>query len=117
MVTVVLRPPWVASPRQMEELAAAGGRPAERFGTFTYVDARDLAVAFRRAVEVPLEGHHVAFTTADDSTVAEPLSQVLPRLVPEIAPLSSNIVGHGSTVTSMHAKRLLGWNPMRTWRK
>ena len=116
MDTTVLRPPWVASPEQMAELAAKGGRPMERFGTFTYLDARDLAVAYRQALELPLHGHHVAFVVADDSTVATPLAELLPRLKPELAKRAEGIVGFGSTVTAAYAKQLLDWKPVRSWR-
>src|SRR5579871_1287092 len=42
METVVLRPPWVASPEEMAQLRQSGGRQPSRFTLYNYVDVRDL---------------------------------------------------------------------------
>jgi nucleoside-diphosphate-sugar epimerase len=118
METVVLRPPGVLSPEQLEEMRANGGRPPSRmFVLCNYVDARDLARAYRLAVERPLAGCHVLFVAADDSTVAEPLAKVLPELLPGIGDMANHLTGTESGVTSARAKNVLGWKPEHSWRQ
>ncbi len=115
--TVVLRPPWVASPEELEQVAAQDGHTPTRFGTFTYVDVRDLAVAFRLAVERAVEGHLVLFVAADDSTVAGPLSKVLVNLAPAIGQFASALGDESALVSSARAKAILDWKPVHSWRR
>ncbi|HLG72859.1 MAG TPA: NAD(P)-dependent oxidoreductase [Chloroflexota bacterium] len=116
MATIVLRPPWVASPEEMDELGRSGGRRPTRFVLYNYVDARDLAEAYRLAVERPLVGHTVLFTTANDSSVAEPLCELFPRLLPELGSMAQELTGTRPSVRNDRARRVLGWQPKRGWR-
>jgi nucleoside-diphosphate-sugar epimerase len=116
VVTVALRPPWVVSPEQLEELQREGGRTPDRFALYNYIDVRDVAEAFRLAVERPLSGHTCLFTCADDSSVAEPLCDLLPRLLPELGNMARNLTGTRPSVSNARAKELLGWRPTRSWR-
>jgi UDP-glucose 4-epimerase len=117
MATLVLRPSAVMSPEQMLELHRDGGRPPARFDTCTYGDVRDVAAAYRLAVDRPLPGHTVLWVIADDSIVAEPLCDLLPRLMPAIGDLARELTGARASITSARAKELLGWQPRRTWRR
>jgi nucleoside-diphosphate-sugar epimerase len=117
METVVLRPSAVQAPDQMARLARSGGRPPGGFDTYTYVDVRDLARAYRLAVERPIDGHVVLWTVADDSIVAEPLSALLPRLLPAIADMARTLNGTQSAVTTARSKAVLGWQAERSWRR
>jgi nucleoside-diphosphate-sugar epimerase len=116
METIALRPPGVLTPEQLEALRADGGRRPVRFSLGDYVDVRDLAAAFRLAVERPLTGGTVLFVAADDSNIPEPLSVVLPRLLPEIGDLARNLTGTASGVSNARAKKVLGWQPQHSWR-
>ena len=116
METVMLRPPGVVTPEQLEELRAAGGRRPPRFSLCDYVDLRDLASAFRLAVERPLTGGTALFVVADDSNTPEPLSVVLPRLLPGIGDLAKNLTGTASGTSNARAKKVLGWQPQYSWR-
>jgi nucleoside-diphosphate-sugar epimerase len=116
METVALRPPGVLTPEQLEALRADGGRRPLRFSLGDYVDVRDLATAFRLAVERPLPSGTVLFVAADDSNVPEPLAELLPRLVPEIGDLARKLTGSASGVSNARAKKLLGWQPEYSWR-
>lgn len=117
METVVLRPPWVVSPEQMEELRRDGGRAPTRFSLCNYVDARDLAEAYRLAVERPIDGHTVLFTTANDSSTNEPLCSLFPRLLPDIGDMAQELTDGRPSVTNNRAKQLLGWRPKYRWRQ
>lgn len=116
METVVLRPPGVLSPEQLEEMRGAGRPLPSRFLLCAYIDVRDLARAYRLAVERPLSGNTVCFISADDSSVAEPLSNVLPRLLPEIGEMARHLTGTSPAVSNARAKQVLGWKPEHSWR-
>jgi nucleoside-diphosphate-sugar epimerase len=117
METVVLRPSGVMSPAEMAQLRASGGRPARRFDTFTYVDVRDLATAYRLAVERPLDGHTVLWIVADDSMTSEPLGEAYARLMPSVADMARVLTGDRPAISNARAKAVLGWRPLRSWRR
>ncbi len=114
--TVVIRPSGVVTPEALDEIRRAGGREPEGWREYSYIDVRDLAVAFRLAVEKPLPGCTVMFVVADDSTVAEPLCDLLPRLNPAIGDRARALTGTRPVFTNARAKEILGWKPMHTWR-
>ncbi len=117
METVLFRPPWIVSPEELRSLGETGGVTPTRFGLFHYVDARDLAEAFRLAIERPLDGCHVLFTGSGESCVDEPLCTVYPRLMPGIGEMASGLTGVSSPVSIERARRVLGWTPKRSWRR
>ncbi len=117
METVMLRPPWVVSPEELQTLHETGGVTPSEFALFHYVDARDLAAAFRSAIERPLDGHHVLFTGSGESTVDEPLCTLYPRLMPAIGDKASDLTGIRSSVSNQRAQEFLGWTPKRSWRQ
>ena len=117
METVVLRPPWVVSPEELEALGEKGGVTPNRFALFHYVDTRDLADAFRLAIERPLDGCHVLLTGSGESTVDEPLCSLYPRLMPAIGNRASSLSGIRSSVSNERARKILGWVPKRSWRQ
>lgn len=116
MTTVVLRPHWVANPEELDRLAAEGGRTPTRFGTYTYIDVRDLARALCRALEADLSGHHVLYVNADDTTASEPLRDAVTRLLPEAALLADGLTGTRPGISNDRARAILGWRPERSWR-
>jgi nucleoside-diphosphate-sugar epimerase len=117
---VVLRPPWVVMPDGMDRLRQDGGRRISRFGTGSYVDVRDLAEAYRLALEAPAEriaASPVLFIVADDASIAEPLSQFMPRMLPAIGDMAAGLGGGRPAVSNERAKVALGWRPRRSWRQ
>ena len=114
--TVVIRPSGVVTPEALDEIRRTGGREPEGWREYSYIDVRDLAVAFRLAVEKPLPGCTVMFVVADDSTVAEPLCDLLPRLNPAIGDRAQELTGTRPVFTNARAKEILGWKPVHTWR-
>jgi nucleoside-diphosphate-sugar epimerase len=117
METVALRFPWVVVPEALEQLRRDGGQPTSRFRLCNYVDVRDLAEAFRLAVERPLHGHHTLHVCADDSRVAEPLCDLFPRLLPEIGDMARELTGSRPSVDNRRARATLGWQPRHSWRR
>ena len=116
MDTVLIRPPWIASPEELREVRRAGGRTVTEFGPCHYIDVRDLAEALRKAVERPLSGCRTLFVGAGESSVAEPLSELYPRLLPAIGGMAAGLTGTASWVSITRARRLLDWTPRRSWR-
>ena len=116
METVLIRPPWIASPEELLEVRRAGGRAVAEFGPCHYIEVRDLAAALRKAVERPIAGCQTIFVGAGESTVAEPLSELYPRLLPAIGGMAASLTGAAAWVSTERARRLLDWAPLRSWR-
>ena len=114
--TVMLRPSGVVSPDELEQMSKDGGRQPTGFHAYSYVDARDLAVAFRLAVERSIPSGTILFVVADDSTVAEPLCELYPRVMPGIGDKARSLTGSKGAYSNARAKRLLGWQPVHSWR-
>ncbi len=117
MEAIALRPPRVLFPDGAERLRAQGGNRPNKFDLCGYIDARDLAVAYRRCVEIPDLGHEVFFIAADDNTAAEPLCELLPRLMPALGEKARTLTGNRPGVSNERAKRKLQWQPRYSWRK
>jgi len=115
--TVSLRPSGVVTPDELEQMRRDGGRKPTGFQAYSYVDARDLALGFRLALERPLATGTVMFVVADDSTVAEPLCDLYPRVMPSIGDQARSLTGSKGSYSNVCAKRLLGWQPVHSWRR
>jgi len=114
--TVMLRPSGVVTPEELEKIKKDGGRKPTGFYAYSYIDARDLAVAFRLAVERSLPSGTILFVVADDSTVPEPLCDLYPRVMPSIGDKARNLTGSKGSYANARAKKLLGWQPVHSWR-
>ncbi len=114
--TIMLRPSGVVTPDELEQMRKDRGRPATGFHAYSYVDARDLAVAFRLALERPVASGTVLFVVADDSTVVEPLCDLYPRVMPSIGDKARTLTDAKSAYSNSRAKGLLGWQPVHSWR-
>lgn len=114
--TVAIRPPWVIAPEELEALRKRGGRAVTGFQLFNYIDVRDVAEAFRLAIERPVNGHVALLVPNDDPSVAEPLNELLPRLYPPIKDLAARLTGTLPAASNARAKQILGWQPRHTWR-
>ena len=114
--TVMLRPSGVVTAEELEKIKKDGGRKPTGFYAYSYIDVRDLAVAFRLAVERPLPSGTVLFVVADDSTVAEPLCDLYPRIMPAIGDKARYLTGSKGAYSNARAKKLLGWRPVHSWR-
>ncbi len=117
METVALRASWVVSPEELNQLRVDGGRVVSVFAPCNYIDVRDVATACRLAIEQRLVDDQCFFIIADDSSVAEPLSELLPRLAPWIDDTAKELTGDRPSITNEWAKRKLGWAPVHSWRR
>jgi nucleoside-diphosphate-sugar epimerase len=84
--------------------------PAERLGGFwSYIDARDAAVACRLAVEAPLQGHQVFNVAAPTSLMREPTAELARRYVPDLPRIKEGYEGNFSGLDPTKADRVLGF--------
>ncbi len=115
-----LRPPWVIHPERYErEIRPRLQGPQDWASVlFTYLDVRDLAVAYRLALEAPAEviQDEVFNVVADDAVALEPLAEILPRCDPAFTQLAAGLTGRQPMVSAERIKRTLGWHPRHSWR-
>jgi nucleoside-diphosphate-sugar epimerase len=111
---------WAGAPTQQghtvrERLAdPALSAPA----LFNYVDARDVAdfldVLLQNMDSIP--NGETFFVGAADALATEPLAALLPRFVPGSEALAAGLTDSSPAFSIDKARRLLGWEPQRTWR-
>ena len=115
-----IRPPWVIHPDRYESDVRPRLEGPQDWASvlFTYVDVRDLAVAYRMALEAPPDvvQDEVFNIAADDAVALEPLAELLPRLDPALAGLAGGLSGRQPMVSAERIKRRLGWSPRYSWR-
>ncbi|MCW4466679.1 NAD(P)-dependent oxidoreductase [Glutamicibacter sp. MNS18] len=85
---------------------------------FNYVDARDVADFLLLLLEKfdVVDNGSVFFVGAADAMASEPLSEVIPRIYPELADLAAGLTGSTPAFSIDKARRVLGWEPKRSWR-
>ncbi|WP_159611127.1 NAD(P)-dependent oxidoreductase [Glutamicibacter sp. JC586] len=85
---------------------------------FNYVDARDVAdfllLLLQRFDRV--ENGSVFFVGAKDALATRPLAEIIPQIYPELATLSSTLTGDSPAFSIDKARRVIGWEPQRSWR-
>ncbi len=83
---------------------------------WTYVDARDVARAFRAALEakdLPAYGHY--FISATDTMIDIPTMDAVRKHWPKVK-VRKEIPGFGSVLSVEAAKKGFGWEPIHLWR-
>ncbi len=123
IATVSLRPVAVwgtAAYAQVEEQRAAQPRsewePFWEYGAF--VDARDVAAAVERALEVPLSGHHRALLCAADISASAPSLELAARLAPGVpvrSPERYTANPWRALFDCSAADGVLDWRPRYRW--
>jgi len=118
MSVVALRPAWVWTKEEKEELKPLVEDPAKWvFGLWAYVDARDLARAFRLALEADgLPPFDVFLISADDNGTREESIELVRRYLPAVKDIRRQLRGRESLIDTAKAKRMLGFAPRYTWR-
>jgi nucleoside-diphosphate-sugar epimerase len=116
MVCVMLRPPWIASPEQLQELNEAGGREPDGFRLYHYIDVRDLAEVCLLSLEQHLVGFNTFFVGSGETTISAPLSEVYFWAAPELAEKVSYLRPEQAPVSIESVCRALKWSPKYSWR-
>ena len=126
MATTCLRLSWVVNLERMDRWAT---RWLERAGEnkspdlWSYIDVRDVASAFRLALETVESGHHVALLAARDlwghgaETDAGRRARIESHY-PDLYPFLDNGFDYGKYgfINTGHAGELLGWESRFHWR-
>jgi len=114
---VCMRFPWVGPPGR---LARTGRLPDDgglwgRAEAWSYVDARDVALACRLAVERDGLGFAVLNIGAADTKAGLPSEELVARQRPD-AELLRPVPGHSALYAIDAARVLLGYEPRHSWR-
>ena len=117
--TVSIRPCWVQDVGSYERnLGPIVRDPSVLVGNYcSYIDVYDLAEATIIALEADLPGHELFYIASPDTIGGHPLEEIVrvhhgARQV-ELRPLERP---DASAIDCSKARRLLGWEPKRTWR-
>jgi UDP-glucose 4-epimerase len=121
--TVALRPAWVWDQGMYERIDAqwradSGSEwtPTWEYGQF--VDVRDVADAVRRALDVPLTGHHRILLCAADIAATAPALVMAGRFAPSVPVRDASRYQREPRLALFDrstAARILGWEPHYTW--
>jgi UDP-glucose 4-epimerase len=118
IATISIRPCWVQDVDTYERnLGPIVCDPSVLVGNFcSYVDAYDLSEATVLAVESQLPGHEVLYLASPDTIGGHTLEEVVRRYhgatSVELRPVSRP---DASAIDCSKARRLLGWEPKRSW--
>src|SRR5829696_741926 len=115
---VSIRPSWVQWEGNYElNIGPWLREPAMSEGFWAYIDVYDLADAIRLAAEAATPGHEVTYIASPDVASHESLEALVRRFhgdaAPEIRP-SDEPRPNGISIAK--ARRLLGYDPRRSWR-
>ncbi|NYE95712.1 nucleoside-diphosphate-sugar epimerase [Psychromicrobium silvestre] len=90
--------------------------PSSRgWNAFGYVDARDVALACRNAVEAQTKGSINLIIAAADSLMDRPSAELAKEVFPEV-PVRGSIEGHQSLLSIDAAREAIGYQPQHSWR-
>jgi nucleoside-diphosphate-sugar epimerase len=94
--------------------------PANHAGGFwCYVDMRDVAQAFRKALHAPPMGQPAcvtAYINAADTMADEPSAELVARFYPSLAGQARTLQGHESIFSLRAAREAFGYEPQYSWR-
>ncbi len=92
--------------------------PGARVGTFwSYIDARDAAVACRLGIESEFSGHEIFNIATPTSRMKEPTKNLIQRYLPEVKSIKEGLTGNWSGINSSKAETLLGFRAQYVWEK
>ncbi|MZQ80705.1 NAD-dependent epimerase/dehydratase family protein [Paenibacillus sp. 5J-6] len=78
---------------------------------WSYIDARDVASACLKAIEVDGLGAEALIIAADDSSSDRLTRDLVAKYLPGVKEIRSSLEGRASLISNAKAKRLLGWEP------
>jgi UDP-glucose 4-epimerase len=119
IATISIRPCWVQDVSSYEtNLGPIVRDPSVLVENFcSYIDVYDLCDATTLAVESRLPRHEVVYIASPDTIGGHPLEEIVRRYhgakKVEIRPLARP---DASAIDCSKARRLLGWEPSRSWR-
>lgn len=113
---VSLRMPWIQTPESFFDSVGPRRNLADAArDLWSYLDARDAADAFIKALAWQGEGHLRTFLSAAD-TYSEELTDALVKRAFPATPLKHPLSGHDAVIGNTHALETLGFAPRHSWR-
>ena len=88
---------------------------SRKWNLWGYIDARDAASAFRRALEVATTGVDVAIIANDDTVMDRPSTELLEEVFPDVE-VRREVTTYQTLLANDRAKELFGWQPTHSWR-
>jgi UDP-glucose 4-epimerase len=86
-----------------------------RRALWSYIDARDAAIAYRLACEAPDIVHETLFVVAPDTAALRPTPELLAKFHPDTSQRMP-IGEHDAIVSDARARKVLDFTPRHTWR-
>ena len=83
---------------------------------WSYIDVYDLADALVLAAESDLPGHEIFYIASPDNAGGHDFAEILHRYYGDAIELRPLSRADASGIDTEKARRLLGWNPTRSWR-
>lgn len=118
MIIVSLRLPGINYDASLKRLSQRWKDPAAWVGSFwTYIDARDAAVAFRLGLDSKLSGHEIINASAPTSYMRDPTAELIRRYLPDVKTIKTSLEGNWSAMDSSKAERLLGFKAQHVCEK
>lgn len=88
---------------------------ARKWNLWGYIDARDVATAFRQALEAPLSGAHSFIIAAADTIMNRPSVELLDAVFPGVT--RTKEISEFETLLSFdRARDAIGFEPRHSWR-
>jgi len=85
-----------------------------KWNLWGYVDARDVALACRLAVEGTTTGAEIAIVAAADTVMRRPSAELMAEVFPDV-PLSRPVDGRATLLAIGRARELFGYAPAHSW--
>jgi nucleoside-diphosphate-sugar epimerase len=119
MTLASLRINGVIPPEDYADLDVARSRfPGEGSQTYwSYIDLRDVAGAFRAALEGKNDGHEVFLIAAADTCIDMPIQEAMRKRFGERVNIAMDHPPFKSLVDCSKMKRFFGWEPKHSWRE
>jgi nucleoside-diphosphate-sugar epimerase len=100
----------VLSPEDHERIKARFEHPEDRLRIlWSYIDARDLAVACRLGIERDGLGCEPLIIAADDTSSNLPSRELIRRFLPGVKDIRQKLDERAALISNRRAKELLGW--------
>jgi len=117
MSIISLRFSYILRPEDYAEELRQAWADLERnsFNLWAYVDARDVALSCRLALESPQPGFEAFYIAAPDTLMREPTLELVNRYLPGVERVAETFSGRMSPLDCRRAEQALGFKAQYTW--